>query len=41
VTVAGTVAEFVSLLERVTTIPPAGAGPEIVTVPVTTVVELP
>ena len=34
VTLAGTVATAVELLERVTTVPAAGAGPEIVTVPV-------
>jgi hypothetical protein len=34
VTFAGTVAADVMLLERVTTIPPAGAGPVRVTIPV-------
>jgi hypothetical protein len=34
VTLAGTVAAEIWLLERVTTVPPAGAGPESVTVPV-------
>lgn len=34
VTLAGTVATAVLLLERVTTVPADGAGPEIVTVPV-------
>ena len=34
VTLAGTVAAEVRLLERETTAPPVGAGPEIVTVPV-------
>jgi len=34
VTLAGTVATEVKLLERVTTVPPVGAGPESVTVPV-------
>jgi hypothetical protein len=34
VTLAGTVAKEVKLLERVTTVPPVGAGPESVTVPV-------
>ena len=34
VTLAGTCAAFVLLLERVTTAPPAGAGPFNVTVPV-------
>ena len=34
VTLAGTVATEVRLLERVTTVPPVGAGPESVTVPV-------
>jgi|HubBroStandDraft_6_1064221.scaffolds.fasta_scaffold68908_2 hypothetical protein len=34
VTLAGTVATAVELLESVTTVPAAGAGPEIVTVPV-------
>ena len=33
VTLAGTVAAGVKLLERETTVPPVGAGPEIVTVP--------
>ena len=33
VTLEGTVATAVLLLERVTTVPPEGAGPEIVTVP--------
>jgi hypothetical protein len=41
VTVAGTVAAGESELARATTIPPLGAGPDNVTVPVTTVVELP
>ena len=34
VTLAGRVATAVELLERVTTVPAEGAGPEIVTVPV-------
>jgi len=34
VTLAGTVATLVELLERVTTVPAVGAGPDIVTVPV-------
>jgi hypothetical protein len=40
VTETGTVAELVELFNRMTT-PPTGAGPVIVAVPVTTVVELP
>lgn len=41
VTVAGTVAALVLELARLMTSPPVGAGPEIVTEPVTTVDELP
>jgi hypothetical protein len=41
VTVAGTLAAAVFELDKPTTTPPVGAGPDIVTVPVTTVVELP
>jgi hypothetical protein len=41
VIVAGTVAAVVTELLRLTTLPPAGAGPESVIVPLTAVVELP
>jgi hypothetical protein len=41
VTVAGGAAAVVSELASLTTIPPGGAGPAIVTVPVTAVDELP
>jgi hypothetical protein len=41
VTVFGAPAAAESELARLTTTPPAGAGPEIATVPVTFVVELP
>jgi len=41
VTVVGAVTDEVSELVRVTVMPPVGAGPERVTVPVTTVEEPP